>query len=942
MFIPRILRADRAIPPVILAVIIGVVFACCGGSRAAETWSIIASPDNSFHLMALRGEQPMLNITVGGWGPNWGWTPPPESTQAAVGGVLKCAAPFVINKQSGQIINVGCQASKGDEHSVMVCYTLSADKDVALTKLVATLTMPEAVRAGQYVATLAGGSKKAVDVPGPHDGDIAATAKVRFAFKDGAELTATFDPPCPLQMVEGGVRVLLAADTFKQGSSTVTMTLAAPGDLSFVADEQGKQAFLKSIADDTWYPFTAQGQPGPSVIGMENWLDKPAGKHGGVRMVGDHFELADGQRIKFWGVNLAYAGEVAPEHKQAEATAAKFAKYGINAVRLHKFFGPNNGWEGINDLNDAMKTDPAGLDRLDYMCDQLARNGVYFGFSHTFDMRVGRDNKSRLLAYDEIMKLGNKTMGLINFAGDVQDMLIERLVTLLKHRNPYSGKTYAEDPALNYIECQNEDDIFFFTTQAVLEKCPTYHQMLRENFSAWLVAKYGSREALNKAWGGNLKAEETLAAKNIEVQGNPWFMGDDAFRKNANAIPRMLDNAAFFHEVQDKFYTKFVKAVRDAGYKGPLVGSPWQAPTMLPHYYNLQSDYQVGYIDRHDYFGEKITDTMLSKPGSGYFGAGLQQVIDRPFGLSEWITCYPAFYSADGPAIIAAYGFGLQGWDASYEFTASSKRAFETSAGGLPWGIWNVDVPAQIGQFPALSRMIMRGDIKEGDIISTRKVSKENLATGKFNFTDKISQTGDVKTFGGAVPPEALAAGRVVVQFVDQTEPSTLPDMSKYVTSSVVRSNTGQLSWDYSGKGFFTVNTDGTKAVVGFAGGQAPVLGDVKIAVQSPYASIVLTALDRDATLATAKTALLSAVARNCNTGFKYQSTDGKIIENGKGPILIEPVKAQITITGRPIAAVNVLDQDGRRTDKTLEVTGGSFTIDGTRDRTLYYEIVYR
>jgi hypothetical protein len=48
---------------------------------------------------------------------------------------------------------------------------------------------------------------------------------------------------------------------------------------------------------------------------------------------------------------------------------------------------------------------------------------------------------------------------------------------------------------------------------------------------------------------------------------------------------RLLDTAAFLHHVQDRFYGRFVKAIRAAGYKGPLNGSPWQAPTMLPHYY---------------------------------------------------------------------------------------------------------------------------------------------------------------------------------------------------------------------------------------------------------------------------------------------------------------------------------------------------------------------
>ena len=97
---------------------------------------------------------------------------------------------------------------------------------------------------------------------------------------------------------------------------------------------------------------------------------------------------------------------------------------------------------------------------------------------------------------------------------------------------------------------------------------------------------------------------------------------------------------------------------------------------MLPHYYNLNSDYKVGYIDRHNYFdgkGPEMFASMLTRPGSGYLGSGLQQVVDRPFGLSEWIHVYPNVYAAEGPAIVAAYGMGLQGWDASYEFQSQAE-----------------------------------------------------------------------------------------------------------------------------------------------------------------------------------------------------------------------------------------------------------------------------
>ena len=81
--------------------------------------------------------------------------------------------------------------------------------------------------------------------------------------------------------------------------------------------------------------------------------------------------------------------------------------------------------------------------------------------------------------------------------------------------------------------------------------------------------------------------------------------------------------------------------------------------------------------------------SMLTRPGSGYLSSGLQQVSDRPFALSEWIHVYPNVYAAEGPALVAAYGMGLQGWDASYEFQSQANRqVFGDIAGKFPWGVW--------------------------------------------------------------------------------------------------------------------------------------------------------------------------------------------------------------------------------------------------------------
>ncbi len=921
-----------------------VVLLLSSTARAADRWTALIDPDNSLTFNFLRGERPVFRLGLIGWGPKWAWQGL-QAKQKADGERLSVRVPFVVNKDNGETIDVRFEAWQPAPRQVAFRYDLDAAKDVPLTMLTALFNFE--AQGSQGTLTLTGADGKEAKRPLPIRGMGAnlATAQAAFAFDKGDTVSLRLDPPVPIAF-DNGMRVVLASDVFRKGTKSITLTLTFPEETAFHARQADLDRFTRTLAGPDWFAFQPSKEVKPGVIDMDRWLDHPAGKHGGVRMVKDRFEFEDGTPVKFWGTNLSYTAS-APDKETAEFTAARFAKYGVNAVRMHKFSYPKDHM-GIGDLNDSTRMDPEGLDRLDYFVSRLKEHGVYFGWSHTYGFHVVAGDSKRLLAYDEIAKaLKGNTYTFIHFAEDVQDLMIEMVVNLLKHKNPYTGKTYAEEPALCFIELQNEDDIFWYSAEQSFNACPTYKKRFLGRFAAWLKERYGSQEKLQEAWEGALKSGETLAEASIVPQLNPWFFGEDHLPgQKGGARRRLLDTAAFLHDVQDRFYTRFVKAIKDAGYKGPLNGSPWQAPSMLPHYYNLYSDYKAGYIDRHNYFdgqGPGMFATMLTRPGSGYFGSGLQQVIDRPFGLSEWIHVYPNVYAAEGPAILAAYGMGLQGWDASYEFQSqAARRMFDDIAGNFPWGVWEADVPTSLGQFPSLARMIYRGDVKEGDVISVRRVSLQDLATGTFSFSDRVEQHGDVKSFGGTVPPEALAAGRVVVEFTDKSKPPELPDMSRYLKDKVIRSVTGQLAWDTSGRGFFTVNTPGTKAVVGFAEGKEQTLGDLKVRLDTPFASLFLTALEEGKNLADGKRALITALARQSNTGFRYFAPDNKVLNNGGPPILLEPVKATLSIRGGEIEAVNVLDHDGRRTGRTLTVTDGRFVLDGAKDKTLYYEVVFR
>jgi hypothetical protein len=82
-------------------------------------------------------------------------------------------------------------------------------------------------------------------------------------------------------------------------------------------------------------------------------------------------------------------------------------------------------------------------------------------------------------------------------------------------------------------------------------------------------------------------------------------------------------------------------------------------------------------------------------------------------------------------------------------------------------------------------------------------------------------------------------------------------------------------------------------------------------------------------------------MARSSNSGCQVFSVDQHILNNGKSPVLIEPVKASFHFTKRAVAVVNILDQDGVRTGKTIPVQDGAFTIDGAQDHAFYYEVVF-
>lgn len=544
------------------------------------------------------------------------------------------------------------------------------------------------------------------------------------------------------------------------------------------------------------------------------------------------------------------------------------------------------------------------------------------------------------------------------YSPELQNLHIRQIVNLLQHRNPHTGLTYAQDPAICAVEIINEQSAMFYTSMAPLKQSATLRRQVGERFSGWLTRKYGSHAGLLKAWGDKsldgfekdgFPAGEHLDKQNVLPLGNPWYWdpaqlaGSQAYRKR-----RLLDTLQFLYELQCEAYDRYVAAVRKAGYDGEILGSNWQAGRAYSHFANLHSDARVGLVDRHNYFGGGRGGTgkfnaasMLARAGSGSLSSGLQQVDDRPFMLSEWIHVFPSEWGVEGPAIISAYGMGLQGWDVSFLFQNGDNAAFSKQLGG---NAWDVMAPQILGLFPAVSRQVLRGDVQESEVVAVRNVHVPSLFAGQLGFEDKVAQGYDDKELdSSAVPARALAAARCTVKFTERFQETPTSNLQPFQQDGFIVSSTKQLRWKegvgVKAAGYFTMNTDGTKAVVGFAEGQVCQLGEVTITPQSRFAAIYVTAPEKDGKVATSRRLLITALARARNTGMKFSVGGDDLLDKGKGPVLMEPVKATIAIAGRSVTGVRLLDHDGRRTEKTVPVSNDQFNLDGARDQTSYYEV---
>ncbi|MCS6920182.1 MAG: carbohydrate binding domain-containing protein [Fimbriimonadales bacterium] len=243
----------------------------------------------------------------------------------------------------------------------------------------------------------------------------------------------------------------------------------------------------------------------------------PAGSRGRVRVGADGHYYIGKQRIRFWGINIT-ANACFPTQADAVKIADHVAQAGFNIVRFHHL---DAFWSSPSVIDyqrgNSRQLSADALARFDYLYAQLRQRGVYADINLLVN-RQFRAADGLPPETDQIMWDVKRQHVMGFFFRPMIELQKEYARLLLTHRNPHTGLTYAEDPALAMVEINNENGLLQGWLSGYLDDAPApFLNDLQRQWNDWLRRKYGNTNALRTAWG---EQSEPLGS---QMLNNPRF-----------------------------------------------------------------------------------------------------------------------------------------------------------------------------------------------------------------------------------------------------------------------------------------------------------------------------------------------------------------------------------------------------------------------------------
>jgi len=440
--------------------------------------------------------------------------------------------------------------------------------------------------------------------------------------------------------------------------------------------------------------------PESSLLDCSDRLDAPAGKYGFVKTMDGHFVFGNGKRVRFFGINLA-KDTVFIDKKQIDRLVQLFARAGINLVRIHQI----DDTQGILDSDPSRFFRPDRLDIVDYWIYKLKERGIYIAMDLN-DYRTFRSDEG----VTDGEKLGRGAKPYAVFDQKLVQLQQEYARCLLvEHTNPYTGLSYANEPAIAMLELYDENGLFIRRQDWRSLREP-YQTAFQQDWNEWLHKRYGATETLKTAWTdarGNAALMPTESLEQRTVQLPKLSLGPDiptAVKDPLTAPARQSDGALFAYDMQVDYLTAMIRYLRKAGVKIPItaVGAQEIMPDLMAT--AAAADYiGINFYWDHPVFNPGKEWTMPS-----YFSmhnpvvdnseysfpvtASLAHMHNKPLVVRELGYCFPNLYRGVGMVEAAAYGAFLD-LDALILFTYDAHQNartigyFDIHLDPLRWGL---------------------------------------------------------------------------------------------------------------------------------------------------------------------------------------------------------------------------------------------------------------
>jgi len=656
------------------------------------------------------------------------------------------------------------------------------------------------------------------------------------------------------------------------------------------------------IDDSKWIAFDGCANIEGSILDNSSLNHTPAGKYGWLTVKGDQFFFEDGKEARFFGFTTVVTGQqFSKEH--VTAFAKRLHALGCNIVRFIGLTGPGETeqWKQFYRKDSRTELDPKRMDTFCYFISELKKNGIYI----QLDLRSG----------NVIGKEIPEMKGMNWDHNSILSPTVENLQTahaerILNYVNPYTGLPIGKDPVIAMIMVENEDTLFYEANLAEITN-PAVRREFKDGFNRFLLAKYKQRDALKKAWGGNLNPSEDPAKGTVEA---PLDYKKQNFSKERN-----LEIRSYLAKVQGDHYRKVIQAVRKTGCKAPSIGSNHWTNDPMDFYVNAKN---TDVFDRHSYWSHPVVEvgwdlhevSFSNAPSVGSEDGGFlksfvtRRVVGKPYAQTEWDVSSTNEFRADAQLFIPAYA-SMHGWSlfhfhfAMDTFQIKWNPKWRTNTLLPAWD------PLQIAMWPAVAAMYHKGDVKKADRTYCETLSYADALAGKTVNTDRIARAGLRGIAGINFDPE----------YKKKSDPSLVPPENAEVIESVTK----QLYWDIPRKQFRLV-TPGTKGFSGFTNGKKVICGDTVFDLKNDFAAVILTSRD-NANLADSRRILITAAARCWNTGTKYNALRTRFSESGKPPILLQPVEGTIRFPASRKLSAYALNLSGKRVRKLDTAYDGKY-----------------